>query len=268
MAKKYYWLKLKEDFFSQPKIKKLRRIAGGDTYTIIYLKLQLLSLKNEGNLYFEGIEDDFIEELSLTIDEDVENVKITVSYLIAQNLLEEVEKDEFSLPEAKVSIGTESESTQRVRRLRERRKQQKSVTCNVDVTKCNTEIEIELEKEIKKDIDKEIKKKKEPFEDVFEKLEVSDNLKNALTDFIAMRKNIKAPMTSRALELSINKLRKMSNSESTQIEIVNQSIMNSWKGIFELKSNQSNKGNFYRADANTPKEKINQFRVLEFSAED
>ena len=54
-----------------------------------------------------------------------------------------------------------------------------------------------------------------------------------------MRKNIKAPMTQRALELSINKLRKMSNSESTQIEIVNQSIMNSWKGLFELKQSTS-----------------------------
>ena len=36
--KKYYWLKLKEDFFRDKKIKKLRKIAGGDTYTIIYLK--------------------------------------------------------------------------------------------------------------------------------------------------------------------------------------------------------------------------------------
>ncbi len=128
MAKTYFWLKLKGDFFTQPKIKKLRRIAGGDTYTIIYLKLQLLSLKDEGNLYFEGIEDDFIEELALTIDEDVENVRFTVMFLINQHLLEEVQKDEFSLPEAKIAIGKESDSAQRVRKLRQREKQKKSVT--------------------------------------------------------------------------------------------------------------------------------------------
>ena len=40
--KKYYWLKLKEGFFEQKIIKKLRKIAGGDTYVIIYLKMQLL----------------------------------------------------------------------------------------------------------------------------------------------------------------------------------------------------------------------------------
>jgi predicted phage replisome organizer len=54
--KKYYWLKLKEDFFRQPRMKKLRKVAGGDTYTVIYLKMQLLSLANEGMLFFEGIE--------------------------------------------------------------------------------------------------------------------------------------------------------------------------------------------------------------------
>ena len=43
MAKRYYWLKLKDDYLDSPKIKKLRKIAGGDTYTIIYLKMQLLS---------------------------------------------------------------------------------------------------------------------------------------------------------------------------------------------------------------------------------
>ena len=97
--KKYYWLKLKEDFFRQPRIKKLRKIAGGDTYTVIYLKMQLLSLKNEGMLVFEGIEDDFIEELALTIDEDSDNVRFTVLYLINQGLMEEVRKDEYALPE-------------------------------------------------------------------------------------------------------------------------------------------------------------------------
>lgn len=81
-GKKYYWLKLRNDWFGDKRIKKLRSIAGGDTYTIIYLKMQLLSLKNEGKLFFEGVEDDFVSELALDLDEEVENVKITVSFLM------------------------------------------------------------------------------------------------------------------------------------------------------------------------------------------
>ena len=79
--KRYYWLKLKEDYFTNPKIKKLRKIAGGDTFTIIYLKMQLLSISNSGVIEFEGIEPTFEEELALKLDEDLENVQLTLAYL-------------------------------------------------------------------------------------------------------------------------------------------------------------------------------------------
>lgn len=155
MAKKYYWLKLMGDFFTQPKIKKLRKIAGGDTYTIIYLKLQLLSLKNDGKLFFEGIEDNIIEEIALTIDEDVDNVQVTFQYLLNQGLIEEVTQDEYLMTETCELIGSESDSAKRVRKYRKNKAlEEKTLLCNSAVTNCNIEIEIELEKDI--DIDKKI----------------------------------------------------------------------------------------------------------------
>ena len=83
MGKRYYWLKLHDDFFSNPKIKKLRRIAGGDTFTIIYLKMQLLSVKSGGILTYNGIEESFEDELSLVLDEDIDNIKVTLSFLLS-----------------------------------------------------------------------------------------------------------------------------------------------------------------------------------------
>lgn len=173
MPKRYYWLKLKEDFFAQPKIKKLRRIAGGDTYTIIYLKMQLLSLKNEGRLFFEGTEDNFVDEIALTIDEDPENVSVTVAYLIRHGLLEQCSDDEYSMPQAIESIGSEADSTERVRRFRNRNKTLSDVTsvlqsnatplqCNTLETACNTEIEKEtdIDKHIESDINTEGEKEK------------------------------------------------------------------------------------------------------------
>nr|WP_024852903.1 phage replisome organizer N-terminal domain-containing protein [Mediterraneibacter gnavus] len=141
MAKKYYWLKLKNNFFSQPKIKKLRKIAGGDTYTIIYLKMQLYSLEDDGKLYFDGIEENFVEEMALKIDEDPENVGVTIQFLIAQGLMILCDDNEYLMTETQESIGSESDSAQRVRAHRER----KALHCNDTVTLCNTEIEIEKE---------------------------------------------------------------------------------------------------------------------------
>lgn len=135
--KRYYWLKLKDDFFRQKEIKQLRKIAGGEVFIIIYLKMLLRSLQDDGKLYYEGIEDDFPAELALDIDEDVENVKITIAYLQAKGILVQSSTDEYKLLTAGEMTGSEGYSAERVRRFRS--KQQLALQCNTDVTLCNEE---------------------------------------------------------------------------------------------------------------------------------
>ena len=158
-GKRYYWLKLKDDFFDSKRIKKLRKLAGGDTYTIIYLKMQLLSLKNEGCLYYTELEDDFVSELALDLDEEEDNVRITVNYLMSCGLLETSDGEEYEMPFVKECIGSETASTQRVRDFRKRQKDDKALHCNTNETKmkrvCNAEIDIEKEIDIETDIEKE-----------------------------------------------------------------------------------------------------------------
>ena len=171
MAKKYYWLKLKDNFFNQKEVKKLRRIAGGDTYTIIYLKMQLLSIKKDGIIEFEGTEKDLAEQLSYEIDEDLNNIQVTLSFLKVNNLIEEISENNFLLTKVPDCIGKEGASAERVRRHRERKallekeKEQKMLQCNGEVTnsnnaviKSNTEIEKEKEKEIEIEKDNNISK--------------------------------------------------------------------------------------------------------------
>lgn len=155
--KKYYWLKLKDDFFRQKEIKKLRKVAGGDTYTVIYLKMLLLAIKNDNKLYFEGVEDDFAEELALELDEEVDNVKMTLAFLQNQRLIEMISEDEYLLPQCKTMTGVESTSAERVRKHRLKQKEdKKALHCNTDVTDSNKNVTTEKEKEKELDIEKEI----------------------------------------------------------------------------------------------------------------
>jgi len=149
MAKKYFWFKMQEDFFRSKEIKKLRRIAGGDTFTIIYQKLIIMSLRDEGKIFFDGVEDSFAEEIAYTIDEDLDNVKLTLQFLKNHNLLDEMSDNEFVLPEAVRNIGTKDESAERVKIHRERKKQLllESVTCNLQVTQRREREDLELERE-------------------------------------------------------------------------------------------------------------------------
>lgn len=198
MDKKYYWLKLKEDFFQDVRMKKLRKVAGGDTYTIIYLKLQLLSIKNNGVLIYNGFLETIEEEFALAIDEDVQNVKMTLAFLFTNKLIEEVESNKFLMTETVKCIGSETASAERVRNFRkqENEKNQKltysnneneydlcknalhcnSVVtncnavvtkCNTVVTKCNTEKREDIDKREDKEIDKK-QEKKQKLEQMFE----------------------------------------------------------------------------------------------------
>lgn len=156
--KRYFWLKLHKDFFQRKEIKRLRKIAGGDTYTIIYLKMLLRSIMSDGKLYFDGLEDDFASELALDLDEKEENVQITIQYLLKSGLLEMCSDEEYYLPDTKDSTGCETAVASRVRKHRER---QKALQCNTDVTQvkhlCNGEKEKDKElykdRELYKDID-------------------------------------------------------------------------------------------------------------------
>lgn len=127
MAKTYFWLKLKKDFFKSLAMKKLRKIAGGDTYTIIYLKLMLLSLENEGRLYFEGIEASFEEELALALDEDEDNIKVTLTFLESVGLLTVEENEAIALTEVPFLIGKETDKAGLMRELRKKRREQKQL---------------------------------------------------------------------------------------------------------------------------------------------
>lgn len=61
--------------------------------------------------------------------------------------------------------------------------------------------------------------------------------------FIDMRKKIKAPMTEKAMSLAISNLDKLRSAGNEPNAVLDQSTMNSWKGLFELKAGTSMKPN-------------------------
>lgn len=181
--KRLYWLKLQKDFFKSKRIKKLRRIAGGDTYTIIYLKMQLQALNTEGILTYTGVEPTFAEEVALDIDEEPDNVAVTIQFLLANGLLEPIDDGNYLLPFVLDNTGSEGSGAARMRELRARRaaaNEELNVTetsqsalpdnkashCDTDVTPACADVHFgdtdvrfgDIERERDKDIDIDIDK--------------------------------------------------------------------------------------------------------------
>ena len=96
---------------------------------------------------------------------------------------------------------------------------------------------------------KEIIKEKRYFED--------DNLNDLFKDFLSVRKKLKAVNSDRAITLLINKLSKYD--DKTKIKMIENSIENSWKGIYELKEEKKQTFNHYKTQSEREKEVFENF---------
>lgn len=138
--------------------------------------------------------------------------------------------------------------------------------CIQTVSKVETQIRLDKNREDKNRLELEEsklevgnKKKKTEYDLIIENYTNDLQLRNTIYEFIKMRKAIKAPMTSNALNLMLKKLDKLAPNDihcDVRINILEQSIMNSWKGIFELKEGANGST---RQDTKPSENKWNQY---------
>lgn len=140
--KRYYWLKLHEEFFTQPVMKYIRRMPDGEKITIIYLKLLLVSLRTDGYIFLEGLFPTMEEEIALNLDEELMSVQFSIAALEKVNLLErgtgEWELCMTRLPEM---VGSESGAAARMRNKRLRNTISPALTDSVgEASHCYTDV--------------------------------------------------------------------------------------------------------------------------------
>jgi predicted phage replisome organizer len=158
--KKFYWLKLKRDFFKRHDIRIIETMPNGKDYILFYLKLLLESIDHEGALRFSETIPYNEQMLSVITDTNVDIVKSAMKVFIELNMIEIFDDNTIFMQEVTKLIGSETKGAERVR---EHRKKQKALQCNTSVTKCNTEIdidkEIQIDTESKKENNKPIRHK-------------------------------------------------------------------------------------------------------------
>lgn len=143
-------MKMFDTFFQDPRVKKLKRMPGGDTYIVIMLKLMLQTIKTNGLYEFEELESNLAEELELKIDEDQKAIQVVLDYMAGYGMIIEIKKNHYQIPQVQKMIGSETAAAERKRNQRKREAQKKIKCDNVtpmslQVTKSHTESEIESE---------------------------------------------------------------------------------------------------------------------------
>lgn len=135
MATRKYWLQLPQTYFSRLQQRKMRKQADGEIMQIIYLKMLLACIGNSGLILYQGVYDLLAEEIAEEIDEETEIVQKTIDYIVNNNMARKIEDEEgdgYFFPESDELTGSESESAERMRRMR---KKARASQCDSDVTK-------------------------------------------------------------------------------------------------------------------------------------
>ncbi len=162
--KKYYYLKLKDNFFDSDEMIVLESMIDGYKYSNILMKLYLRSLKGEGKLMFNDRIPFNSQMLATITRHSVGDVEKAIKLFKELNLIDVLDNGAIYMLDIQNFIGESSTEADRVRAYRKRIETDKNrletgTFTNVqdDLYKCTPELEIELE--IDKEIDKEKKKK-------------------------------------------------------------------------------------------------------------
>ncbi|WP_250674929.1 phage replisome organizer N-terminal domain-containing protein [Paraclostridium ghonii] len=160
MTKKYYWLKLKEDFFEEDAISWIEEQENGKDYCLFYLKLCLKSLKTNGllirNVGSMLVPYD-IKTLARVTNTEPDTVRVAMELFKRIGLVQILENGEIYIAQLQNMVGSETSKAQLMRNKRQ--KEKKVIESGNNVTSmlpgsylneenCYTEIEKEIEKEI------------------------------------------------------------------------------------------------------------------------
>lgn len=251
--KKYYWLKLKKDFFKRHDIQIIENMPNGKDYVLFYLKLLVESVDHNGGLRFnETIP--YNEQMLATItNTNIDTVSKAMELFRSLGMVEILDDQTIYMNEVSKMLGAETYWAEKKREQRQKAKLNLSETpqighCPSEVQTVQAMSKVEIEKEIDIELDKDIekekdkKKKKKPanadFTSLISSYTSNENLIEALNAFVEMRISIKAKPTERAMKMLLNKLDKMTQSDDEKILILENSIMNNWKDVYELKNQQ------------------------------
>lgn len=145
---KYYWLKLKRDFFKRHDIRIIEEMPNGKDYILFYLKLLLESIDHEGSLRFSETIPYNEQMLSVVTNTNIDIVRSAMKIFIELNMMSICDDKTIYMNEVDKLIGSETKWAEKKRLQRAKGDNVPQLSSN-----CPTELETEVEVDKEKDLD-------------------------------------------------------------------------------------------------------------------
>lgn len=154
-SKKYYWLKLKRDFFKRHDIRIIEEMPNGKDYILFYLKLLLESIDHEGSLRFSDTIPYNEQMLSVVTNTNIDIVRSAMKLFIDLNMMSICDDQTIYMNEVEKLIGSETEwaNKKRVQRLKKDNVPTLSTNCPTEIEKdkekyIDTDTEVDVEEDL------------------------------------------------------------------------------------------------------------------------
>ena len=243
------WIKLAADIFDNRKIRQIEHMPEGDALIVVWLKLLVLAGNvNDGGLVYFTREIPYTDQLLATeFNRPLPVIQLAMATFRKFGMVDIIEDV------IHISNWEKYQNTEGMDRIREQnrvrniayRERKRLALHEHDVTVTShdaPDIEEELETEEEK---RESKRKKpdtaEAVVDLIREYTENEQLQDALVAFVQFRKDIKKPMSAGAVKLLTGKLDKLADTDDDRIEILNNSIVNGWTGIYAMKGDKDGK---------------------------
>lgn len=155
-SKKFYWLKLKRDFFKRHDIRIIEEMENGKDYILFYLKLLLESITHEGRLRFSETIPYNEKMLSVITNTNIDIVRAAMKVFAELHMVEILDDNTIYMSEVLKLTGSETAQAQKKREYRRRFLEgQKEDNVLEMSSQCPLDVRQEIEKEIEKDKEKD-----------------------------------------------------------------------------------------------------------------
>ena len=243
------WIKIATEVFDNRKIRQIEIMPEGDSILVIWFKLLCLAgnVNDKGMVYFTNEIPYTDQMLAAQFNRPLTTVQMALNLFQRFGMIDIIDDiiHVSSWEKYQNVEGMEKIRAQTRARVAAHREKQKALGCNVTsnaTVTCGNETDIDKELDIEEDKEKKKNKKKKPanadFTSLISSYTSNEKLIEALNAFVEMRISIKAKPTERAMKMLLNKLDKMTQSDDEKILILENSIMNNWKDVYELKNQQ------------------------------
>ena len=145
---RFYWLKLKRDFFKRHDIRIIESMPNGKDYVLFYLKLMVESIDHEGELRFSDTIPYNEQMLSVVTNTNIDIVRSAIKLLTELGIVEVMDDKTLYLKEVKALMGSQTAGAERRQIQRQNQAEKLLERQNGDI--CHPEKELELESLLKK----------------------------------------------------------------------------------------------------------------------